>query len=172
VSIPTPVSPFMGHARSTGAASGAAPQVVQMKNPAGSGKRLVIYKATVSLHQNGGTFYLVKYRRTRSPVVLAGTTWAAHIDQLHVGAGVVVPVVEFKAANDTAAHFLPADDLCQAVWNQNVEENYRYDIWRFRPAGTFPLSVLPGSAFEAYAPVGSTVTHFRLNAVWDEVAYP
>lgn len=171
MSFDLPVNPFIGHVRTTGS-SGAQVPIVQLKNPVASGKRLVLFKARVTGHvAGGGAAILVKIRRTRTPTALASTIFAGRVIQSDARVA-ITPVALLQAALDTAAHFEPAENTCQSAIVTVLDENQPSEsLWPFRQGGAFPLSILPGSAFEAFAPV-AFVGHFRLNAVWDEVAYP
>ncbi len=172
----TMVAPFIGQVRAIGA-GGANVPIVRLRNPVGSGKRLVVFKLRVSGHTpGGGSAILVVSRRTRTPVTLAGTTFPGKVIQFDSQIPTVTPLGVLEAATDTlagtTAHFIPADATAQSVINQIVEENTLSEPnWPFRRGRGFPLSILPGSAFEAFGPAGYG-GHLRLNAVWDEVAYP
>lgn len=161
--IRIPSSPIHGFIAQVGDATH--PAFVQLKNPGGSGKRLIIYELTVgALVAPTNRF---KARRTASPLTLAGATTTAlveHRDETDASSivGVLAGCTAIASTFAESASFWFEKPATQGVAGY-------MPLWIVRP-GAHPIIVKAGSALELLAADNSATIGLAVYAVWDELA--
>ena len=160
---PFPVSPIIGFVHASG--SGAAPAYLQLLNPGGSGKNLLIYELSVGfvIHATAATIY---GRRTSSPVSL---TTPVEGNPIHLDEQDVTSIIGKIYGKDGAGSIL-TDSGGNFAANGIIEGSTGWKPYPIRTPLAQPILVKPGSAVEFSADSNSASTKIRLYAVWDEIA--
>ena len=175
-----PKSAILGDVRTGGSVNGS--PLCQLLNPSGSGKKLVVYGLKIwGGGADGGSTTLCRadlnsFRRTSNPlgVGAGGNTTAGKVIRLdEVNTDAIVGVLQAFDFTNEQFHEDGAGQSCEFASEHFFEIRPGATVGDFpfvlREEGSFPLTVMPGSAFEVTWRFNASNYIVRLIVVWDEV---